>query len=77
MGNRGPTVTTPPCSLCGKKPVRWGDPGCYKCGCRQWRKVGDRLEVVVRRGYRRRQQVIAEGEVEGRMGPDEFERLAG
>lgn len=75
MGKRGPTITTSPCPLCNQKPVRWGDAGCYKCGCRQWRKVGDRLEVVVRRAYNRRSD--KGGKVDDRMGPDKFERLAG
>lgn len=80
MGKRGPTITTAPCSLCNQKPVRWGDAGCYKCGCRQYQVVEGELRPIVRRKYKRRRQVIAEGEEVGvteGMGPDEFERLAG
>lgn len=73
MGKRGPRITTPQCPLCSQKPIRWGDPGCYKCGCRQYQVIEGELRPIVRRGYKRRADKGAE--VDDRMGPDEFEAL--
>lgn len=66
MGKRGPRLATPPCPDCGQKPVRWGDPGCYRCGCKQYQAIDGELRPVVRRAYKRQG-----------VTPEEYEALNG